>query len=249
MTWPASPCTCRTPTRSATACATRSRPRTPGSRRCGRPRAGSSARRRCPLAAFGAVTERIGLGSGVVSMWVRNPAFLAATFSTLDDLAPGRVTLGIGAWWDPLAAKVGVSRDKPLRAMREIVTVVRALLAGRDGHVRRRVRAPRRRRARLRAPGAPAQAGADRDRRHRAADDAARGRDRRRRAAQLPRVAGVQRGCAGRAHRGRGAGRSHARRHRPSAARGVLDGRRPRRRARRRRACSSRSTSGSSRTS
>jgi 5,10-methylenetetrahydromethanopterin reductase len=83
-----------------------------------------------PLAAFGAVTERIGLGSGVVSMWVRNPAFLAATFSTLDDLAPGRVTLGIGAWWDPLAQKVGVSRDKPLKAMREIVTVVRALLAG-----------------------------------------------------------------------------------------------------------------------
>ena len=83
-----------------------------------------------PLAAFGAVTERIGLGSGVVSMWVRNPAFLAATFSTLDDLAPGRVTLGIGAWWDPLAAKVGVTREKPLRAMREIVTAVRRLLAG-----------------------------------------------------------------------------------------------------------------------
>ena len=83
-----------------------------------------------PLAAFAAVTERIKLGSGVVSMWVRNPAFLAATFSTLDDLAPGRVVLGIGAWWDPLAAKVGVRRDKPLRAMREIVTAVRALLAG-----------------------------------------------------------------------------------------------------------------------
>jgi 5,10-methylenetetrahydromethanopterin reductase len=83
-----------------------------------------------PLAAYGAVTERIKLGSGVVSMWVRNPAFLAATFSTLDDLAPGRTILGIGAWWDPLARKVGVSRDKPLRAMREIVTVVRALLSG-----------------------------------------------------------------------------------------------------------------------
>jgi 5,10-methylenetetrahydromethanopterin reductase len=83
-----------------------------------------------PLAAFGAATERIKLGSGVVSMWVRNPAFLAATFSTLDDLAPGRAILGIGAWWDPLAAKVGVSRDRPLLAMREIVTVVRALLAG-----------------------------------------------------------------------------------------------------------------------
>jgi 5,10-methylenetetrahydromethanopterin reductase len=83
-----------------------------------------------PLAAYGAVTERVKLGSGVVSMWVRNPAFLAATFATLDDLAPGRVILGIGAWWDPLARKVGVSRDRPLRAMREIVTVVRALLAG-----------------------------------------------------------------------------------------------------------------------
>ena len=83
-----------------------------------------------PLAAFGAATERIKLGSGVVSMWVRNPAFLAATFSTLDDLAPGRAILGIGAWWDPLAAKVGVSRARPLLAMREIVTVVRALLAG-----------------------------------------------------------------------------------------------------------------------
>jgi 5,10-methylenetetrahydromethanopterin reductase len=49
-------------------------------------------------------------------------------FSTLDDLAPGRTILGIGAWWDPLAAKVGIKRDKPLRVMREIVTVVRALL-------------------------------------------------------------------------------------------------------------------------
>ena len=83
-----------------------------------------------PLAAFAAVTDRIKLGSGVVSMWVRNPAFLAATFSTLDDLAPGRVILGIGAWWDPLAGKVGVSRDRPLRAMREVVETVRALLAG-----------------------------------------------------------------------------------------------------------------------
>src|SRR5580704_7601263 len=83
-----------------------------------------------PLAAFAAVTDRIGLGSGVVSMWVRNPAFLAATFATLDDLAPGRVTLGIGAWWDPLAARVGIRRDRPLRAMREVVGAVRALLAG-----------------------------------------------------------------------------------------------------------------------
>ena len=81
-----------------------------------------------PMAAFASVTKAIKVGSGVVDCWSRNPARLAATFSTLDDLAPGRVILGIGAWWDPLAQKVGISRAKPLRAMREIVLNVRALL-------------------------------------------------------------------------------------------------------------------------
>ena len=82
-----------------------------------------------PMAAFAAVTDRIKVGSGVVAMWTRNAALLASTFSTLDDLAPGRVILGIGAWWDPLARKVGVDRAKPLKAMREIVEAVRLLLA------------------------------------------------------------------------------------------------------------------------
>lgn len=81
-----------------------------------------------PMAAFASVTERIKVGSGVVDCWSRNPARLAATFSTLDDLAPGRVILGIGAWWDPLAQKVGIDRSRPLGVMREIVTAVRALL-------------------------------------------------------------------------------------------------------------------------
>ena len=81
-----------------------------------------------PMAAFGATTERIKLGSGVASIWTRNPAVLASTFATLDDLAPGRIICGLGAWWDPLARKVGISRDHPLTVMREIVHVVRALL-------------------------------------------------------------------------------------------------------------------------
>ncbi len=82
-----------------------------------------------PMAAFAAVTEKIKVGSGVLDMWTRNPARLAATFSTLDDLAPGRILCGLGAWWEPLASKVGVNRRRPLGAMREVVTVVRALLA------------------------------------------------------------------------------------------------------------------------
>ncbi len=82
-----------------------------------------------PMAAFLSVTERIKVGSGVVNNWTRNPALLASTFSTLDDLAPGRVLLGIGAWWEPLASKVGVQRTRPLTAMRETVEAIRRLLA------------------------------------------------------------------------------------------------------------------------
>ena len=82
-----------------------------------------------PMSAFAATTERIKIGSGVVDCWTRNPARLAASFSTLDDLAPGRIVLGIGAWWDPLAAKVGIRRERPLTVMREIVEAVRELLA------------------------------------------------------------------------------------------------------------------------
>ncbi|MYD09571.1 MAG: LLM class flavin-dependent oxidoreductase [Chloroflexi bacterium] len=81
-----------------------------------------------PMAAFAAVTSRIKIGSGVINNWTRNAAVIAATFLTLDDLAQDRIYCGIGAWWDPLAAKVGIARRKNLLAMREVVTVVRRLL-------------------------------------------------------------------------------------------------------------------------
>ncbi len=82
-----------------------------------------------PMAAFAAVTSRIKVASGVIPIWTRNVGLLAATFSTLDELAPGRVMLGLGAWWEPLATKVGVDRRRPLLAMRETVEATRRLLA------------------------------------------------------------------------------------------------------------------------
>ena len=81
-----------------------------------------------PMAAYAAVTERIKVGSGVINNWTRNIGLLAATFLTLDDLAPNRIICGIGAWWDPLARQVGIQRRKPLKAMRETVEVLRRLL-------------------------------------------------------------------------------------------------------------------------
>jgi 5,10-methylenetetrahydromethanopterin reductase len=80
-----------------------------------------------PLAAIAVVTEKIKLGAGVINNWTRNIGLTAATFLTLDELSNGRGFLGIGAWWDPLAWKVGIQRKKPLKAMREYVTVLQSL--------------------------------------------------------------------------------------------------------------------------
>lgn len=81
-----------------------------------------------PMAAYAAVTDRLKVGSGVINNWTRNIGLLAATFLTLDDLAPDRIICGIGAWWDPLARNVGIDRKKPLAAMRETVELLRRLL-------------------------------------------------------------------------------------------------------------------------
>jgi len=81
-----------------------------------------------PMAAYAAVTDHLKVGSGVINNWTRNIGLLAATFLTLDDLAPNRIICGIGAWWDPLAKNVGIQRKKPLTAMRETIHVLRKLL-------------------------------------------------------------------------------------------------------------------------
>jgi alkanesulfonate monooxygenase SsuD/methylene tetrahydromethanopterin reductase-like flavin-dependent oxidoreductase (luciferase family) len=82
-----------------------------------------------PLSAYAAVTDQIKLGTGVINNWTRNTALIAQTMSTLEELAgPNRIQCGIGAWWDPLAEKVGIDRSGALRAMRECVEVTQDLL-------------------------------------------------------------------------------------------------------------------------
>ncbi len=77
-------------------------------------------------------TKRLRIGSGVLPIWTRNPAVIAASWSTMWELGGlvdgrGRVMLGLGAWWEPIASRVGVERVKPLRAMREHVEAIRQL--------------------------------------------------------------------------------------------------------------------------
>ncbi len=84
------------------------------------------------MSAFLTQTRRLRIGSGVLPIWTRNPAVIAATWSTLWELGGriegrGRVMLGLGAWWEPIAGRVGVARRRPLGAMREIVEASRQL--------------------------------------------------------------------------------------------------------------------------
>lgn len=82
------------------------------------------------LAAFAAVTTRIKLGCGVIDPWTRNAALLSTTLLTLDDLAPDRIICGLGPWTEREAARAGIDRQRPLLALREMTTALRALLAG-----------------------------------------------------------------------------------------------------------------------
>ncbi len=166
-----------------------------------------------PMAAFAATTSRIKIGSGVINNWTRNAAVIAATFLTLDDLAPNRIICGIGAWWDPLAQKVGINRSKPLLAMRETV-VDGARAAGTPARdLSRRICQPGRRRTGRGAWAQRAAQRADLHRRDRAADDGADGRNCRRRGAELSGRARIQRRRASAVRNRRAQSRTQPRRH------------------------------------
>lgn len=84
------------------------------------------------MSAFLTYTKRLRLGSGVLPIWTRNPAVIAASWSTMWELGGkvdgrGRLMLGLGAWWEPIASRVGIKRDKPLKAMQEYVEAIRQL--------------------------------------------------------------------------------------------------------------------------
>lgn len=85
------------------------------------------------MSALLAETTTLRIGSGVLPIYTRNPAIIAATWSTMWELGgltpegESRVMLGLGAWWEPIASRVGVDRSKPLTAVRENVEAIRQL--------------------------------------------------------------------------------------------------------------------------
>ena len=86
------------------------------------------------LAALAAVTRRVEIGPLVACLNFHNPAVLAKTAATIDDISGGRLVLGVGAGWNrPDFDAFGVPFDHRVSRFEEAFAIVRGLLA--DGRV------------------------------------------------------------------------------------------------------------------
>jgi alkanesulfonate monooxygenase SsuD/methylene tetrahydromethanopterin reductase-like flavin-dependent oxidoreductase (luciferase family) len=76
-------------------------------------------------------TKRIKLGTGIVNVFSRSPGLLAMSAATVDEISEGRFMLGIGTSGKRVIEGFhGRAFDKPLTQTRDVIRVVRALLAG-----------------------------------------------------------------------------------------------------------------------
>jgi F420-dependent oxidoreductase-like protein len=83
-----------------------------------------------PLAWWGAQTERIRLGTGIVQLSARTPAATAMAAITLDHLSGGRFILGLGVSGPQVVEGwYGQPYPKPLARTREYVEIVRRIVA------------------------------------------------------------------------------------------------------------------------
>jgi len=83
------------------------------------------------LAAIAAETSRIKLGTGVINPYTRNPALIAMSAATVNELSGGRMILGIGTslpLW--IEQQMKIPMGKPLVSMRESVQIIRKTLTG-----------------------------------------------------------------------------------------------------------------------
>jgi 5,10-methylenetetrahydromethanopterin reductase len=84
-----------------------------------------------PTAAACAVaTERIRVGIGVWNPFNRHPSLIAMEICALDELAEGRVCLGIGSGLTSAIRKLALDDKKPLAALADTFHIVRGLLRG-----------------------------------------------------------------------------------------------------------------------
>jgi alkanesulfonate monooxygenase SsuD/methylene tetrahydromethanopterin reductase-like flavin-dependent oxidoreductase (luciferase family) len=86
------------------------------------------------LAALATVTRRVEIGPLVACVGFHNPAVLAKTAATIDDISGGRLVFGIGAGWNQAEFDAyGVPYDHRVSRFEDAFAIIRGLLQ--DGHV------------------------------------------------------------------------------------------------------------------
>ncbi|MEW6299131.1 MAG: LLM class flavin-dependent oxidoreductase [Thermodesulfobacteriota bacterium] len=75
-------------------------------------------------------SQRIVIGTGIVSIYLRPPTLTAMQAATLQLIAPGRVRLGLGVSTRNINTFHGIPWDHPVSRTREYVALLRRLLAG-----------------------------------------------------------------------------------------------------------------------
>jgi len=81
------------------------------------------------LALLAVNTEKIKLGTGIISVFSRTPAMIAQTAATLDEISEGRIMLGLGTS-GPLVIENwhGVKFEKPIQRTREYINIIKLVL-------------------------------------------------------------------------------------------------------------------------
>lgn len=85
------------------------------------------------LTALAASTTRVRIGTTVLCAGFRNPALLAKMAETLDEVAAGRLILGLGAGWhEPEFDAFGFPFDRRVSRLEEALQIIRPLLHDRQ---------------------------------------------------------------------------------------------------------------------
>jgi F420-dependent oxidoreductase-like protein len=84
-----------------------------------------------PLAFVAARTSKIKLGTGIIQAGTRTPALVGMTAGTLARLTNGRFLLGLGVSGPQvMEGWHGISFDKPIQRMREVIEIARLVMSG-----------------------------------------------------------------------------------------------------------------------
>jgi 5,10-methylenetetrahydromethanopterin reductase len=85
-----------------------------------------------PMAAIAGSTDRIRIGTAIMNVFTRGPVVIAITFLGLEEVAPGRIVMGLGTGSPLILAPQGQPFDRPLTRLREYCEVLRPLMRGEE---------------------------------------------------------------------------------------------------------------------